>query len=851
MSYSLSGSKRARIQPTVQPQQTYNGMISTRTGMQASDGNVYYDTNLAVSLSRDTGALDAGAAHGLNAQFSNQRDKQPLVGATQSYLIGLVRGAVTTNNIPLFIPVLRKEIGSSPFPIEEGPIRAYETDLQPGLSLTWTGPVYGTDDNNGPVQGISPAIDARFLSWPTYGAIPYAVYNTTVDTAPGPAGIQVGSKISSGYIDLGAAAGSTTIEHTNFVSRLNTLFTAADCPARVATITHTTTSTQVLNFYAVSYIDPVHGGRIYPTVVFDFSLPSPSNAAIQSLSLTRGGILQTCKMFGFIPNTTFTIRPTPLAGPITNTPAPRAYQLGFRSTINLSAYKYARWVPEDQTATFPQPGEFAAGYTGVYFDCYSYQHLLNQVLNPTLVRCITDEYDAQKIFSEQCLNRQLDNAIRANCFAIQPWDRDVTYGPSTLLSNVSVVHNGYAYISQFASGGPNPIQEPGTGTAWVSCGQSIWNSWSPTVQYYTGDMVTYNTSALAFNVYIADATIPIGVAPTETVNWTFYTNMYRSTPPVTGPMILRVNNAVIGTTPPTITFNMASSLFTLNLDSYGFGGTELTNADDGYRGANVDPNNVITPFQHVFNSSYNDYARDSWGLTGVASRFTVPPYSVYRGGNQCYDERFVFEANDYFHSLFGNWPALRLLYLDPMTKLTTAYVRYLPLASNAGLNVPTPLPVFTPTAVTTGYLPYGRVAGNQVYIYTFPQDYPSIGNMWNPVDAIVVLTGVVPIEDDETMAPTIIGDTAYTKRDQSTSSQTEKILAEFIVRHPIINGQQYRNEILFDPQVRAMVEMRSASELKQFDYKIKLRLKQSQVYRDLSLNNGGNANMRFILERKT
>lgn len=846
MSY-LNPSKRPRMQ------RGDNGLISTGTVTMSGDGNAYYDTNLAVSLSRDTGALDAGAAHGRNAAFSNQRDKQPLVGSTEDYMVGLVRGAITTNNIPLFIPILRKEADSSPIPIQEGPVTAYDTAIQTGLTLTWTGPVYGTDDAIAPVQGISPAVDALLMSWPTYGVIPFTVYNTTVaGGVPGAAGVGIGSRISSGYINLGASAGSTTIEHTDFQIRLNALFVAASCPVFLSVITHSAAATQKLRFSASSYINPVGGVRVYPTVVFDFTLPSPSNAAINNLALTKGGILQTCKMFGFIPNTTFTIPPTPLAGPPTIVSPPLAYQLGFRSTINLSAYKHARWIPEDQSAMFPQPNEFISGYTGTYFDCYSYQHLLNQVVNPAIVRCITDEYDTQKIFSEQCLNRQLDSALRANCIAIATWSRDVAYGPSTLLSNVSVVHNGYAYISQFASGGPNAPQEPGTGTAWVSCGQSIWNSWSPTVKYYTGDMVTYNTSGLAFNIYIADAdTIPVGTPPTQSVNWIFYFNSYRSTPPVTVPMTLRVNNAVVGTTPPTITFNMATSLFTLNMDTYGFGGTEATNADDGYRGANVDPNNPVTAIQHTFNSSYNDHARDSWGLTGAASRFTTtPPYVVSRGGNQCYDERMVFEASDYFHSLFGNWSALRLIYLDPATKLQTSYVRYIPQASTGGLNVPTPLPLFTPTVVTSGYLPYGRVAGNQVYLYTFPQDYPSIGNMWNPVDSIVVLTGVVPIEDDQTMAPTIIGDTAYTKTDQTTSAQTERILAEFIVRHPVSNGQEYRNEIIFDPQVRQMVEMRSASDLKQFDYQIKLRLKQSQILRNLSLSDGGNANMRIIFERK-
>jgi hypothetical protein len=315
-------------------------------------------------------------------------------------------------------------------------------------------------------------------------------------------------------------------------------------------------------------------------------------------------------------------------------------------------------------------------------------------------------------------------------------------------------------------------------------------------------------------------------------------------------MTLAPNSAIIGTLPPTITFNSSTSLFTLNADSYGFGGTQSSNADDGYSVNVDDPNNPITPSQKSLNSSYNDQARDSWGLTGIASYFSTKAYTISRNGGQCYDERMVFEGSDYFHSLFGNWPATRLVYLDPRLNQQTSYVRYLPQANTAGLNVPLPLPLFVPTSVTSGYLPYGRVAGNQAYLYTFPQDYPSIGNMWNPVDAIVVTTGVVPLEDDQTMAPTIIGDTAYTKNDQSTSAQTERILAEFIVRHPISNGQEYRNEIIYDPQVRAMVEMRSASDLRQFDYQIKIRLKQSQILRNLGLPDGGNANMRFIFERK-
>jgi hypothetical protein len=841
-----------------------------------------------------------------------------------------------------------------------------------------------------------------------------------------------------------------------------------------------------------------------------------------------------------------------------------------RSTVNLFAYKHARWVPEDQNVPMPSPAEFLDGYAGAYFDCYSYQHMLNQVVNPAFARCITDEYDAQAIFSDQCLNRQLRSVQQANCKAFQAWSPNGVYMQSTLLSTVSVIYKGFAYLAQFPSGGNFPMQEPGTGTAWINCGESIRNSWNADVQYKIGDIVTYCLNYPSGNNFafykVAQYEVVPGVPPPESPDWDLLEVANRSVNPVatggtittvngmryhtftssgtftftastgvdggvfqmlavgggggggavgggggggnviiavssayaaglqntfsvtigqggtggtynvvggaatiaatnggatnvtltsvtpalsivnalgggggastglingreggsggggaqppnevfgdltigtvnpayttqqnaaqnggeggtqvgygcgggggafdagfpasgpptfqagaggagrtffsgvepiphyggggggaavanaavTGPILggiggeggggdgapyiegqvpnppsmtglpntggggggaslglvgeaqvgdvpdpvggnggsgivifaynytdgfnLRSNDAVVGTLPPTVSFNSSTSLFTLNLDSYGFGGTQLSNADDGYNGRNDDPGYPSFPERQVLNSSYNDHARDSWGLTGTMPNIVAQPYTIARNANRCYDERMVVEADDYFHSLFGNWPALRLQYVDPRTGLQTSYVRYVPQASLAGLNVPTPLPLFVPTVVTSGFLPYGRVAGNQVYLYTFPQDYPSIGNMWNPVDAIVVTTGVVPIEDDFVMAPTILGDTVYSATSgQVTSNQTQKILAEFVVKHPGSLGQEYRSEIIYDPQVRTMVDMQSATDFKQFDYQFNMRLKQSQILRRLGLPNGGSANMRVIFERK-
>lgn len=905
--------KRSRYEQ----QSRYDGAISAHTVTTSGDGTSYYDTNLTVSNSNDFGITQKGA-HGLSAAFTDIRSTKVLTGSTQDFMVGLVRAAITTNNIPLFIPVLKKNAGEAPIPIVESGVTYYETAIQPGLSMTWCGPVFGTDalDRATPTNIITPEFNANLITWPQYGQISWKSYNTY--------GTNLGSAISGGTISLDNDPlynQSNTVWTDTFVSRLNGLFTSAGCPARVRAIDFSASGLQILQFYSSQF---VVGGITYnPTVVFDFTVP---DQMLLDPDITKSGILQTCKVMGFIPNKQFVIPPSPVGAPVYYS-APRNYQLGLRSTMNLSTYKNCRWIPEDQSAALPTASEVAAGYTGTYFDCYSYQHLLNQVINPTLVRCISDQNDADVPFSKQCLNRQLALATYGNCAATKLWSPFVEYLATTSSNVVSVSYQGFAYISQFASGGTfistvtvtnggsgyvNPptvsftgggsgataiamvsggrvvsvtvtspgggytapgvvftpgigggsgaagtvtmqtkaSEIPGTGTAWVKIGESIWHSWSPTSKYVLGDIVTYAPQAPNiegyFQVFSATASPPIGVPPRiDGTGWALaYEDIVASG--ISTP--LPTSQALVGTLAPTITFNSSTNLFTLNLDSYGFGGTQPSNADDGYLGYNDDAENIETTYQQTLNSSYNDQARDSYGLTGTTPFFTTPPYRISRRAGMCFDERMVFEADDYFHSLFGNWPALRLLYIDPRTRIQTSYVRYLLQAAVAGLNVQYPLPLFVPTAVTSGYLPYGRVAGNTPYLYTFPQDYPSIGNMWQPVDAIVITTGSVPVVDDQTRPPTFLGDTLEAETSSTSKSSVMRILGEFSL--PSALGQEYRNEIQYEPHEKDMMDMQSSSDFRQFDYQVKLRMKQSQLYRDLDLCNGGNANFRYILQRK-
>jgi hypothetical protein len=230
----------------------YDGAISAGIITTSGDGNSYYDTNLSVSSSNDFGITKQGA-HGYNASFTDVRSTKVLTGSTQDFMVGLVRGALTTGNIPLFVPLLNTPAGASPTPITENGVQMYETAIQPGLALTWTGPVYSTEAlASGTQSRITVLGDIQFISWPTSGYIVWRSYETIIGTT------NFGALIDSGVISLGSGVkggGSTTVTTLVFRDRLNTLLAASSngCPARLRTIDATSSGLQILQFYANNY----------------------------------------------------------------------------------------------------------------------------------------------------------------------------------------------------------------------------------------------------------------------------------------------------------------------------------------------------------------------------------------------------------------------------------------------------------------------------------------------------------------------------------------------------------------------------------------------------------------------
>jgi len=575
------------------------------------------------------------------------------------------------------------------------------------------------------------------------------------------------------------------------------------------------------------------------SLYLDFSLPAGQGQYSHSDALaSKAGILQACKLLGFIPGQVF------VAPANTTTLTPRAYQLGFRSVINMYCYKTIRWVPEDTAIAVPKASDVANNVFTTYFDCYSYQHFLNNCVNPTLQRCIYDEFDSSLIFSEQCLTKQLNGSCVANCVAVKQWSPATSY---TL--GQAVVFQGLAWACTIASTGQPPSD---ASTSWQNCGAAINYSYvDGKVGYLPGDVVTISDGT---NTYYATATATtIGPPPTSASSANGWTSVLAFNNP--NGTNIQPQLPVVATAAPTISFNSSTNLFTLNLDSYGFGGTTSANVDDGYYGTIDDPyNSNFNVQQQNYNVSLNDIARDSWGVTGT-NTLTTLPYVVARHPGVCFDEKMNVEADDYFNQLFGNWPALILSYFDPRTQLTTSYVRYIPQAFNAGLSVQSPLPLTATTAGSVGlsstYLPYGRLGGTVPYIYTFAQDYPSIGNMWNPFDAIVVATSNVPVEPDYTTPLYEINDAGLPTTLQ-TNGNTQKIIAELNIK-PLSNlqsGWEYRTEILFDPQTPVVMELQSGRVFNQFDFQLFLRMKGTNQLRPLSLSNGGSAYLRWVFLRK-
>jgi hypothetical protein len=994
---------------------TESGTKSTQQEVDSQNAIVHYDANIAISVSSDLGVDDSLGYHGRFANFKETRTTA-LLPETELYKVAVVRASVTTNNIPLFCPV-----PSGTGPILENGDEKWEVTAQPGLNMTWTGPVFENTES-----GFDPQVTNQVASWPYQGLIPfYTALTTPPDFSAGPAdypkqgvmdcstfgkaadcvissantgltypivqggasdansltltmsvpvgynyivghtvnvSITVPSVItgvfkviawlpgSSGlfltkisgttYTAFGAVAmtGTVSVGVSSLVDRLNSLFVGAGL-----TLYATVSNPGAINMS--QFIQITNSSTQY-TAFLDFSLPTAATTLnyASNTYTSRAGILQACKLLGFAPNSIASI------GPGATFTCPRAFQMGFRATVQLASYKTVRWVPEDAfnvtQGYTPSVSDIFNGTTRTYFDCYSYEHFLNQCVNPTFQRIIYDENDASvttpytivsgsapdansltlqlsnlagynfsigqnvnvsisspavitgvfevtswsslasllslsKVsgpafsafppppvvpvavtgtvvvagtpFENQCLTRQLQAICTANCKSIA-FSPSVSVGPS---QGVSYNGRAFMWIGQTLEVGVIPTTEPPNVASlqsfWQDCGASILQSYNPTLLYSSGDVITFQDPSGIFGTGIPGAsctflyvssTPSTGVAPSTAAStpWFFIDSNERLASEGRDPAV-----PTVGTAAPFITYNSSSQLFTLNLDSYGFGGTESTNADDGFLTSTGSPNTAQSTLQQAYNCSLNDQARDSWGLTGTAY-VTTPAYTTYRHPGVVFDERMIVECDDYFHQLFGNWPCQRLFYDDPnFNGRITSYVRYLPQVNNAGLSVPLPLPVFTPsTPSSSAYQPYERVKGNQPYLYTFTQDYSSVGGMWNPVDTFVFLTNDIPLIKDQTAPPNIVSDTGPVALQQPNGAM-ERILCEFSVQpmgngHP---GQQYRNEVIYEPTTPVFVGMDSAPLFVTVSWRLVMRMKQSQTYRSVSISDGGSVNMRL------
>ena len=1034
--------------PAFKRGRTEEGLKSVGQVIVNSNESIYYDTNITVSIANDSGVTPEGV-HGRYARFQDTRN-QNLIPDTGFYTVSLVRGHITSDCFPLFVPLLRPSTAGNPNPVFENGSYIWETTMEPGLALTWTGPVYTEGLASVVAPNVLPAVDSSLASWPTYGFI--SVFTNTGVT---------------GLIDLGAVSSNPDVLATTAATRLTNAFSGIGLALTVAI---SATNSQYFTF---------SNSNAY-TINLDFVFPSGyarfNNGA--AAVPTNAGLLQACKFLGFIPGQTFTV---PVGGAITS--APRPFQMGFRTTLDLYSYKNVRWTPEDTSAPPPGNTNTIATFEGTYFDCYTYQHLLNECVNPTFQRLIFDEWETVVTpgvtsipLSELSLQRQLTYLCASNCNATTFWNAGASYNVGN-----SVIFDGRAYACQRAVVANQQTfnLEPTTNGVlnpdWVDAGPAILSTWSPNRSYNVGDVVSYafagngrptlyiaaansgpspspefpsfavqpftritnfawmgvqgsstapyaqprwtfdfsggagapaaasayttrtykmfigrspltalvDSGTLAFDAtsytwtgqtynnvlasfeitatnnmgtevtrswfmntagrgfdcraYVNSFSFAGGIggtsasptwtynidsatAPTTTVvrrlygdsnpNPTtllysdtipppFVTSFVYSAPTVpnfyykfemivdTGgffsddtlyghveisstrrnnpavnvfpnstavlmtnspTLAINPNIAAIGTIPPKITFDSSTQLFVLNLDSYGFGGTSSTNAYDGYGGHAEDSESPPSISQQILNSSLNDKARDSWGLTGT--NISTPAYSTFRRPGFVYDERMVVESDDYFNQLFGNWPLLRLNYIDPKTSLVTSYVRYDPQASNAGLTVPTPLPLVNPTVANTGYLPITRVAGNQPYLYTYPQDYPSIGLAWNPIDTIVITTNRVPCVPDQTVPPKVLGDINF---GETISAGSKNIIAEFVVKDGNVRaGQEYRSQIVFEPNFENRIDLlRGTASFNSFDFEVFMRMKATQLLRRVTLGNGNALNIRWHFQLKS
>ena len=255
-------------------------------------------------------------------------------------------------------------------------------------------------------------------------------------------------------------------------------------------------------------------------------------------------------------------------------------------------------------------------------------------------------------------------------------------------------------------------------------------------------------------------------------------------------------------------------------------------------------------FKECINQLNADF--QGWYGAGAPNIKTKAPYIRWNPSTECFDlYTDIYSSSDNSSSQVGSKEKLRIFFNSSLYNLISYNAIY-----NGGDTVQSNtlgIPNFT-YEILINYDGSNIIKeiGNDgnpsgtIYLKT-TQDYKSTTTLWNPIEAIVFSSTMIPIVSEQTGVPIEITDNNVVSR--STSSSFQPIITDISL--DTNDSSAYRNFISYIPSGEyRLSEMKGTGPLRDIDIQVYYRLRHNQKLIPMEMINGSSINVKIMFRKK-
>jgi hypothetical protein len=875
--------------------------ISTTTGFQNATGgnakrdrngslvgNLYYNANIVCMPPYGTNASEYSCA----AIFSDARNVEVLKSNAANYNLSLIRCALSTKDLPVFIPIV--------CPNPDDPSDVNYLNYRVGVQLRVAGSAYralpgaGTGESGVPMYIGQPSITSPGWSPPRI-----TFYPVPASTATG--GLAIGDSVSPVMIPWNLPI--TTFK--GVLAQVGSGGWIGNMLAGVGSSSYTGTQ-QSLSFGVVKIPTqsavsspgavPTPGGSgAFLTITNTLASTLPSIAPQYSritLDFSVHGSYDPsayAKAFGIPVGTVITLEQgSTYVAPLGITTGPGVFD------FTLTAYTNLKWVPEDLSIAPPGLPPNATGPPSqeYYYWSYNIPTFLDNVVNPAIAKALSGPPLVTGVaatnLSRQSAETQKAAFLKALTSGPKAWNALTLYQPGDMCyypapSNTVV---GVAYVAQAVSLGTAPpsatwailsastvpiiassntteqwtagltylkgagaiyggnvyvaLQDAVSDTTpptqlplfWAKVGLSLLNSWTTSI-YPTGSYVTYQG-----NDFVLTGVDTTYNAPPINSAWSPLTGGLE-----TGLFLQNIQaDTLVASNPPVFSYD-ASNLFTLQMDTYSVNGAEDSLGLSGGVTIASKAQYMWPCFESLNLVSDLSFAALFSGFDQTTYSLSRPVPVVWGGVNSVDPTKTVpptLALPDFSTTLASA--------VGPPVVAGAIYGNYPSLPAYAGrlsrLGLTQALPLNAPVVTQPNF---GMNSSFPSFMTPIVQQYESTSTTWCPIDSIVVTTADIPLKKELVGNPSYIPASSPAGNATQSGNNVAQILTDFSVA--LQNANDYRSFIIYIPTGEyRRISMKETGLFQNISFQLWWRNRISQQLIPVTLSPGGSCNLKFLFE---